>query len=69
MIDARFQGKGIGKAALELIIAHVRAKGVFSSITTSYVPEPGSPEGFYLSQGFRHTGRMFHGEVVLERSL
>ncbi len=69
MIDARFQRKGIGKAALELVIAHVRAKGVFASITTSYVPETVSPEGFYLSQGFQHTGKMFDGEVVLERSL
>ncbi len=69
MVDARFQGKGIGKAALELVITHVRTKGVFSSITTSYVPEPGSPEGFYLSQGFQHTGKILDGEVVLERSL
>ena len=69
MVDARFQRKGIGKAALDLVIAHVRTKGVFSSITTSYVSEPGSPEGFYLSQGFQHTGKMIDGEVVLERSL
>ena len=69
MVDARFQGKGIGKAALELVIAHVLAKGLFSSITTSYVPQSGSPESFYLSQGFQHTGKMLDGEVVLERSL
>lgn len=69
MVDSRFQGKGIGKAALELVIDHVRAKGVFSSISTSYVPKPNSPEGFYLSQGFEHTGRIFESEIVLERSL
>ncbi|MGV2831863.1 GNAT family N-acetyltransferase [Myxosarcina sp. GI1(2024)] len=67
MVDAKFQGQGIGKTALELVIAHVRAKGVFTSIKTSYVPEPGSPEGFYLNQGFKHTGKMLDGEVVLER--
>ncbi|NET37363.1 MAG: GNAT family N-acetyltransferase [Cyanothece sp. SIO1E1] len=66
MVDANFQGQGIGKAALGLVIAHVRSKGVFASIATSYVPAPGSPEGFYLSQGFHHTGKMEDDEVVLE---
>ncbi len=69
IIDGRFQRKGIGKAALQLVIDHVLAKGVFSSIETCYVPKPGSPEGFYLSQGFEHTGKMMDDEVVLQRSL
>ena len=69
MIDARFQGKGIGKAALSLVISHLKAKGVFSSISTSYVSGSSSPEGFYLNQGFHHTGKLLDGEIVLERSL
>ena len=32
----------------------------------SYVPGDGCPEPFYLSLGFRHTGRVDEGEVVLE---
>jgi diamine N-acetyltransferase len=69
MIDTRFQGRGIGAAALEQVIAHVRSKGLFSSLVTSYVPGPGSPEQFYLRAGFRHTGKVDDGEVVLELPL
>ena len=69
MVDTQFQGQGIGTAALEQIIAHVRNKGLFSSLLVSYVPAPGSPERFYLRAGFRHTGKLDHGEVVLELQL
>jgi diamine N-acetyltransferase len=66
MIDARFQGRGIGTAALQHVIAHVRDKGLFSSLATSYVPGPGSPEAFYIRAGFQHTGEIDDGEIVLE---
>lgn len=69
MIDARFQGRGIGKAALLEVIEHVRAKGRFAALQLSYVPGPGCPEPFYLRLGFRHTGRLDDGEVVLELPL
>jgi diamine N-acetyltransferase len=66
MIDARFQGRGIGRAALLQVIEHVRAKGIFETLELSYVPGPGCPEPFYLGLGFRHTGRHDDGEVILE---
>ena len=66
MIDAGFQRKGIGTLALGQVIAHARSKGAFSAILVSYVPGPGCPEEFYLASGFRHTGRVDGGEVVLE---
>lgn len=69
MIDARFQGRGIGRAALQQVIDHVRAKGLFRSLELSYVPGPGCPEPFYLRLGFRHTGRVDGDEVVLELPL
>ena len=69
MIDARFQGRGIGRAALQQVIVHVRAKGCFDALQLSYVPGPGCPEPFYLRLGFCHTGRMDDGEVVLELPL
>ena len=69
MIDARFQRRGIGAAALQQVITHVRAKGVFASLTVSYVAGPASPEAFYLRAGFRHTGTVDEGEVVLELPL
>lgn len=69
MIDARFQGRGIGAAALRQVITHVRGKGLFSSLVTSYVPGPGCPERFYVRAGFGHTGKVDDGEVVLELPL
>ena len=69
MIDSRFQGQGIGAAALQQVIAHVRSKRLFSSLVTSYVPGPGCPEPFYLRAGFRHTGKLDGDEVVLELPL
>ena len=69
MIDARFQGQGIGRLALRNVIDHVRSKGLFSSLVTSYIPGPGCPERFYLGAGFKHTGKVDGGELVLELPL
>jgi len=69
MVDAQFQGRGVGRAALDQVITHVRSKKLFSSLLVSYVPAPGCPEKFYLRAGFRHTGKVEDGEVVLELSL
>jgi diamine N-acetyltransferase len=69
MIDARFQGKGIGREALLKVVEHVRSKRLFSKLELSYVPGPQSPESFYLSLGFRPNGRIEGKEVVLELPL
>jgi diamine N-acetyltransferase len=69
MIDTKFQGQGIGVSALRQVIAHVRRKGRFSSFVTSYIPGPGCPERFYLRAGFKHTGKVDEGELVLELPL
>jgi diamine N-acetyltransferase len=69
MIDAKHQGRGIGRAAMLRVIEHVRAKGRYDSLELSYVPGPGCPEPFYLALGFRHTGKMAGKEVVLELPL
>lgn len=69
MIDAKFQGRGIGRAALLLVIEHVRSKNLFTSLQLSYVPGPACPEPFYLALGFRHTGRVDGDEIVLELPL
>lgn len=66
MIDAAAQGKGIGRRALQLVIEHVRSKGLFSVLSLSYVPVPGCAETFYLALGFKPTGRVEDGEVELE---
>lgn len=65
MVDAGLRGQGIGRSALPQVIEHVRAKRVFTALGLSYVPGPRNPEPFYLGLGFRPTGRVDAGEVVL----
>jgi diamine N-acetyltransferase len=69
MVDAGFQGRGIGRAALQQVIEHVRSKGVFTTLELSYVPGPGCPEPFYRSLGFQPTGRVDDDEIVLALTL
>ncbi len=69
MVDARFQRKGIGRAAMLLVIEHARNRGAFQTLQLSYVAQEGGPEQLYLSLGFRPTGEIDQGEVVMELPL
>jgi diamine N-acetyltransferase len=70
MIDARWQGRGFGSAALDLVVEYVRTRPNAQMLLTSVVPGPTSPIGFYLRYGFSLTGRRaFEGEDVLELRL
>jgi diamine N-acetyltransferase len=65
LIDARFQGRGYGRAALDAVVAHLRTRPDAEVLVTSVVPGDGSPLEFYLGYGFRSTGQMFDREQVL----
>ena len=65
MVDARYQRRGIGRAAMLQIIEHVRAKGLFGRLSISYVADAGNPEPLYRSLGFEPTGEFDEGEVVM----
>ena len=49
------------------MIEHVRTRPDARVLLTSVVEGAGSPLGFYLRQGFRATGAVHDGELVLER--
>ena len=57
MVDAKHQHRGVGRAAMQLVLEHVRGKGLFEKMSLSYFPDEGSPEPFYRSFGFQPTGR------------
>ena len=67
MIAGSFQGKGYGRAAIQLLIEHLRAFGV-PELYTSYHSGEGGPETFYRQLGFLPTGEYYgdEPEVVLE---
>jgi diamine N-acetyltransferase len=69
LIDTRHQGHGYGSAALLLAVAHLRTRPDAKVLITSCGQGPHSPVGFYLGQGFRLTGEVHQGEVVLELDL
>jgi diamine N-acetyltransferase len=70
MIDTRWQGQGLGTAALDLVVDYVRTRPDAQQLLCSLVPGTiGSPRGFYLGYGFRLRGDWFDGEEVIELPL
>lgn len=61
------QGKGLGTAAVNLLIVHLRALGT-PELYTSYHLRDGGPEAFYRKLGFIPTGNYYgeEPEVVLK---
>lgn len=68
MVDARQQGRGVGRRALEICMEHFHAKGA-TEMHTSVVEAPGGPRAFYESLGFAATGEMDEDEVILRKNL
>lgn len=69
MIDSRYQRKGYGKTAVNLIAEIVRAEGG-TELLTSYVAGEGEPWPFYKRLGFRKTGvRDDNNEAILALKL
>lgn len=65
MIDHRHQRRGIGRRALDLIVAHARSRPGAVRLVSSYVPGTGGPREFYLRYGFVETGEIDDDEVVI----
>ncbi|GHH30566.1 N-acetyltransferase [Streptomyces lanatus] len=62
-IDAREQGRGYGRFAVESVGAEIRRRGG-DLLYVTWHPGPGGPEGFYGGLGFRDTGETAEDEVV-----
>jgi len=66
MIDQRYQGRGYGREAMELVIQHVKYKSNVKKLLTSCHEGEGSPKGFYEKMGFKDTGRKTpNGEIIM----
>ena len=64
LIDARHQGRGLGRAVLAHVAGLVRADGG-TELLTSHQPDEDGPGPFYEKLGFRPTGEIDDGEVVV----
>lgn len=65
MIDARYQGLGFGKRALQLVIDHVRTRPNAAALSLSCVPASNGAGPFYEKMGFVYTGEEDDGELVM----
>ena len=69
MIARPYQGRGYGAQAIRRLVEYVRTRPNASELTTSCELGPGSPEPFYIKQGFISTGEFIYDELVLKMSL
>ena len=64
-VDADDQGRGIGRFALESLLAEARARGM-NHVNVIYEPGEEGPEAFFLAVGFTPVGETEYGEVISE---
>jgi diamine N-acetyltransferase len=69
MIDARYQGRGYGRAAMLRLLELFEAERAHPTATLSFVPGNVAAERLYESVGFHKTGEMSEGELVMVRPL
>lgn len=69
MIDHRYQRRGLGRGALDVVRRHIAGMGDFRRLLSSIVRGPETPEGFYLSYGFARTGRLWDNGAEAEIAL
>lgn len=65
MIDARFQGRGYGRGGMQALIALMRDKHQCETITLGVDPANQQAIRLYESLGFRDTGEVEEGEMVM----
>jgi diamine N-acetyltransferase len=68
MVAAGFQGRGIGRRALELLLERWRGLGA-RRVTLSVEPENRAAAALYESFGFAFTGEVHAGERVMRLEL
>jgi diamine N-acetyltransferase len=69
MIDQRYQRRGYGRAAMQLLFERLEREYAHPTISVSFVPGNTAAEQFYLTLGFQHTGEIEDDEIVLRRDL
>jgi diamine N-acetyltransferase len=66
MIDARYQGRGYGRATMVEVLARLQQLPGSQGIRISYEPTNGIAERLYAQLGFRPTGEIEEGEVIAQ---
>jgi diamine N-acetyltransferase len=69
MLDASVQGRGYGRQAMALIVAHARSRGATELLASCEDTGADSPWPFYRRLGFESTGAYDDGELVIRLAL
>lgn len=69
MIAPPFQRRGFGARAIALLVDYVKSRPGASELLVSYIDHDEGPAGFYRDLGFRETGEVDEGEVVMKMDL
>ena len=69
MIAKPCQGRGYGTQAIRRLVEYVKSRPNAKELGVSCGLGPGSPEQFYVKQGFVSTGEFLGDELVLKMSL
>ena len=69
MIAEQHQRRGHGGAALAQLIDHARTLPGTTKFSLGFVPGGAGPRDFYARFGFRETGEIDEGEVIMELAL
>ncbi|MHA2392131.1 MAG: GNAT family N-acetyltransferase [Promethearchaeota archaeon] len=69
MIDGKYQGKGYGKEALQLVIDYVKSRPNVKEIILHHQNAKGDAGEFYKKVGFKHTGKSQLGELEMKLKL
>lgn len=68
-IDARYQGRGFGTKAAELVLDKMREDGRFEVVTLCYIEGNDEARRMYEKLGFTHTGEADGDEIIMEKRL
>lgn len=69
MIAPHFQRQGFGARAIELLVGYVKSRPGAKELFVSYIDHEKGPAGFYRRLGFKETGEVDEGEVLMKIEL
>ena len=68
-IDHRYQRKGYGLTAAELILEKLKADGKYNKVVLCYIDGDDAAKNLYEKLGFHHTGEADGNEIIMEMLL
>ena len=68
-IDQRYQRKGFGLKAAQLILEEMKADGKYDRVVLCYIDGDDAAKRLYEKLGFHHTGDVYEDEITMEKSL